>query len=35
MKKIKASQGGITQLLVPALTSLMGILILREEVTSP
>jgi drug/metabolite transporter (DMT)-like permease len=35
MKKIKASQGGITQLLVPVLTSLMGILILREEVTSP
>lgn len=33
VKKIKASQGGIAQLLVPILTALMGILLLGEEVT--
>ena len=34
MKRIRASQGGIAQLLVPILTALMGILLLGEEVTS-
>lgn len=33
MKKIKASQGGIVQLLVPVIAALMGILLLGEEVT--
>jgi drug/metabolite transporter (DMT)-like permease len=35
MKKIRASQGGIAQLLVPILAAFMGILLLGEEVTLP
>lgn len=34
MNRIRASQGGIAQLIVPVLTALMGILLLGEEVTS-
>jgi len=34
MKRIRASQGGIAQLIVPVLTALMGILLLGEEITS-
>lgn len=34
MNRIKASQGGIAQLIVPVLTASMGILLLGEEVTS-
>ena len=34
MKRIRASQGGIAQLLVPILAALMGVLLLGEEVTS-
>jgi len=34
MNRIRASQGGIAQLVVPVLTALMGILLLGEEVTS-
>jgi drug/metabolite transporter (DMT)-like permease len=33
MKRIRASQGGISQLLVPILTSVIGVLVLGEEVT--
>lgn len=34
MKRIRASQGGIAQLIVPLLTTLMGIMLLGEEVSS-
>lgn len=34
MSRIRASQGGIAQLIVPVLTASMGILLLGEEVTS-
>ncbi len=35
MKRIRASQGGIAQLLVPILTSIMGVMVLGEEITPP
>jgi drug/metabolite transporter (DMT)-like permease len=35
MKKIRASQGGIAQLIVPILTAFLGILLLGEEITLP
>jgi drug/metabolite transporter (DMT)-like permease len=34
LKRLKASQGGLAQLLVPILTSIMGIVFLSEKVTS-
>ena len=34
MNRIRASQGGMAQLIVPVLTTSMGILLLGEEVTS-
>jgi drug/metabolite transporter (DMT)-like permease len=34
MNRIRASQGGMAQLLVPVLAALMGVLLLGEEVTS-
>jgi drug/metabolite transporter (DMT)-like permease len=33
LKRVSASQGGLTQLLVPIITSIMGVLLLSEEVT--
>ncbi|MDA4127532.1 MAG: DMT family transporter [Thaumarchaeota archaeon] len=33
LKRVSASQGGLTQLLVPIITSIMGVVLLSEEVT--